>query len=448
MKLKSKYLLIIIALIYSYVGVTEKRWQQNKIIEWDVYGYTLYLSATLIYNDVTELKFHEAIFEKYRPTNGTPSKTFAFHEINNKRVIKYTMGNGIMHAPLYIGAHLYYKLFNASKADGYTPLYRLSIIFTNILLYIFGLCFLIKFLTNYLKLIYIHFAILAVSFGTNIFFYATIEPGYAHIALFFCYSAIIYFFNLWLQKQTKKPLIFAALFFGLLVLIRPTDIILGLLLATWYILNFYKTINWLNTFKQAAFFVGIAAMVFMPQIIYWKATAGNYFFDSYQGEAFNFLNPHIFDGLFSYRKGLFVYTPLAILLPIGIVFIYKKIKGFVLATTLFMAVGVYITLSWIEWWYGGNFGMRAFMQWYGLLIIAIAALIQSVKNYTGKFQPYLKWFLYQFIFCCVLLNLFQSWQYKVGFIHWDQMNKQKYWSIFGRHKLSWQEKVAIYGFGW
>jgi hypothetical protein len=143
-----------------------------------------------------------------------------------------------------------------------------------------------------------------------------------------------------------------------------------------------------------------------------------------------------------------VYTPLAILLPIGLGFFYKQHKSFTVAAILFVMLGTYITLSWVQWWYGGTFGMRAFIQWYGLLAIGICSLLHYLNLNTFKIVSMVKATVYIFIIGTIGLNLFQSFQYKNGIMHWDDMTKEKYWRVFGKSNLTWEEKVSIYGFGW
>ena len=45
-------------------------------------------------------------------------------------------------------------------------------------------------------------------------------------------------------------------------------------------------------------------------MLYWKHIMGTFFFYSYDQEGFFFGNSHVLDGLLSYRKGWFIYTPI------------------------------------------------------------------------------------------------------------------------------------------
>jgi hypothetical protein len=59
------------------------------------------------------------------------------------------------------------------------------------------------------------------------------------------------------------------------------------------------------TILASGFFILILAI----QLILWNYQTGSFFIWPYKGEGFDFLNPHIYGVLFSFRKGLFIYTP-------------------------------------------------------------------------------------------------------------------------------------------
>src|SRR5690606_20575959 len=68
----------------------------------------------------------------------------------------------------------------------------------------------------------------------------------------------------------------------------------------------------LNRFLKVLIMVLTALGIFFIQMIYWKTQTGHWLYFSYEGEQFYFDNPHIIDGLFGYRKGLLVYSPILI----------------------------------------------------------------------------------------------------------------------------------------
>ncbi len=185
-----------------------------------------------------------------------------------------------------------------------------------------------------------------------------------------------------------------------------------------------------------------AFLVGMIQLTYWKLSSGNWLYYSYQDEGFEFTKSQIGNGLFSYKKGWFVYTPLALLGFIGCVIVYRtvKLRFYLIPFLMYFSLSIYVLFSWRMWYYGGSFGSRVLIESLALLAFPIAAFSDFI--FSQK-QILLKWtFTMVFIFG-ISLNLFQSWQYHNSIIHWDSMNKAYYWRIFGKTKSSEEDRMLI-----
>ena len=69
----------------------------------------------------------------------------------------------------------------------------------------------------------------------------------------------------------------------------------------------------------------MVVLVWVPQMIYWKEMTGRWLYFSYgSDERFFFGDPAIIKGLFSYRKGLFIYTPLLLFAFAGVISLWLK----------------------------------------------------------------------------------------------------------------------------
>ena len=102
-----------------------------------------------------------------------------------------------------------------------------------------------------------------------------------------------------------------------------------------------------NLFRRKIAIV-LAAAVFLAvasiQFIIYKISCGQIFVDSYPGEKFNFSSPHIIDVLFSYKKGLFVYTPLYLASLFGLIYIFRRSRWQFFSFVFFFFAIVYIIL--------------------------------------------------------------------------------------------------------
>ncbi|RYD72715.1 MAG: hypothetical protein EOP53_21425 [Sphingobacteriales bacterium] len=170
----------------------------------------------------------------------------------------------------------------------------------------------------------------------------------------------------------------------------------------------------------------IAGAIGFLQLLYWKLLSGSWLFDSYKGEGnFTFTSPHIFDGLFSYKKGWFVYTPLMLLAVAGFFWVKKFVPAALLALLVYFVINIYFTFSWNPWWYGGSFGMRALIQMYAIMSFGLASFLTFMFN-----KDWRKELAFLLVAACIYLNLFQTWQFRKGMIHWEEMTKEKYWDVF------------------
>jgi hypothetical protein len=180
-------------------------------------------------------------------------------------------------------------------------------------------------------------------------------------------------------------------------------------------------------------YLGAALLAFIviiiPQLFYWHYTSGNWIYFSYPANEFFIWNaPRIWDGLFSYRKGWFLYTPLALLACTGLIFMKsgRISSGIKYSIITFFVVYVYVVFSWNNWFYGWSFGARPMMQTYALLALPLAFLLEKILH----FRPLFKSLTLGFFALLIYFNLFQNWQYRKGIISGDSMNHDWYWNNF------------------
>lgn len=169
-------------------------------------------------------------------------------------------------------------------------------------------------------------------------------------------------------------------------------------------------------------------LLFLPQLIYWKLQTGHWFYNSYVGEHFYFNNPHILEGLFSFRKGWLIYTPTMLIAIGGIFFLLKSKKEFYYSTLVLLILYVYVAFSWWCWWYGGSFGQRSMIDLYPFLTIPLAAFLAYISNRTDWISRTTS----VVVILLVCLNLFQTMQAKYNIIHYDSMTKAAYIDAFFR----------------
>jgi hypothetical protein len=263
-------------------------------------------------------------------------------------------------------------------------------------------------------------------FGTNYFHYLVQEPSMSHAYSFFGVTLFLFTYIKLLKNVTNKNMIFLALALGLVALIRPVNVIVILFTPFFseslkeYAL-FLKNI-FTNHLKGLLVFIGVVIATIFIQFIFYYLQTGYFYIVSYNGESFYFNNPEIFNVLFSYKKGLFLYVPLLLAVILFIVFTknnwYKKIVFFITFT-----VFLYITSSWWCWYYGAGLSIRPFIDILPVFIIITFFIYNQLSSTIKKIM---------IILCVPFLFLSQlmAYQYSNLILDIGEMNKEKYFDIF------------------
>lgn len=361
---------------------------------------------------------------------------------NGEFMPKYTYGVAALQMPFFLLAHLVSKL-QGDVGTGFIGYYATFQEYGAIFYVLLGLFLLRKVLLNYYREFTVTIVMFLALFGSLLFMYTFVQAEMAHSYLFFLFCVFIYFS--WRYHATKAVIFIVptALAWALMVLIRPTEGILLLFFILWEvrtIADFKKRIlSFVENYKVPLTFLAALVLVWMPQLFFWKHTTGAIFYDSYPDERFFWLDPQITNVLFSYRKGLFVYTPALLLAVLGM-FVIKKKSPF--SPWLYGAVFfglTYIYSCWWSWDFGGCFGARSFTHHLVYLMFPMAALLDRITSTDKVFvlQRLSTLLLVVFIFSAVTLNLGQSYQYQIQRkIHPSNMSSALYWMTFRKYQYS------------
>jgi hypothetical protein len=120
---------------------------------------------------------------------------------------------------------------------------------------------------------------------------------------------------------------------------------------------------------------------------------------------------------------LFVYTPLTFISLAGLYFLWKQNRFRALSFGLFFAVLTYFLSAWWSWSYGGGFGLRAYIEFYPLFALLLAAVLDNLRGLSRSLFVVL-------IFLCVVVCQVQTYQYRYDYATWSSMSKKRYWEVF------------------
>ncbi len=334
----------------------------------------------------------------------------------NKRILKYTYGTALFQLPFYCAASALQKKeqnsFIYSTTDDVLMSIGASVYISLALLLLYQL--LGKFTslnhTKYLVLTCIYLA-------TNLFHYSAIELMMSHLYSFLTITGYLYFAMHYVDTKNRKHYLLSLCFLFLIISIRPFNAVIVIPIIVYLYLQ-------MKSLWPVFFSIVTIAFAFLIQLILWRLQCGGWTFASYDGEGFYWTHPQIINVLLSFRKGLFIYSPIIFIAFIGLfIGIRSSFKTSVMLLSVFL-IFTYTVSCWWHWPYGDSFGHRAFIDLYPLLAIGLINIIDHCKKLFQK-----KLLLLVFLLC-ILLNLFQTWQFGKFILSPEYMSYDKYKATF------------------
>ena len=408
-------------------------------LDWDVFGYYLYLPAKFIYDDIRLEKKDQwltPLIGKYKTTDNLYQ---AYKSPKDIYVMKYTMGLAYVYAPFFFIANTAAPILGYEQ-DGFSAPYQWLLLFGSVLFSLIGIHYLFKILSIYFSDLVVLICMSFIVFGSNYFVMTTSDGLMPHNFVFTFFAVMLYQSIRWYQDQKIKRIVIIGFCIGIAALIRPTSVVVAVVPSLWAVGNFEdlkkRIALFLKNIPQLCLLAAVAFLVMLPQFVYWHSVAGEWLFYSYPDEKLNLLTPHIINVFFSYKKGWLLYTPIMIIALIGFIRLYKKYPSFFFAIFIFFLVNAYIISCWDCWWYGGSFAQRPFVESYVFMAFPLAAFIEHML--TKKLRVAMPVFVVCAFF--VYLNLFQTRQALYGVIHTSLTTKEYYWRVFMKDAASDEDR--------
>ena len=445
---RSVIVILLIGLVYTFSMHAYKPARTLYVqIGGDAFGYYIYLPSFFIHHDLRDLR--STMLAKYRqvspkeivngvaPSLGPEAPSAA----NGRPVIKYTMGVAVMEAPFFLIAHALAPLVHQPR-DGMAKVYMYAMEAAVMIYVLVGFLLLILILRKYFSDQVIALTILCIGLGTNLYFLVSYNSPMSHPFLFFLYSLLIY--TTIRYYETLRP-VFAILIgicCGLITLVRVNEAYACLIPILWG-LRGVDDIRQRALLIRIHFFhfagaVMVAGVCIIPQLLYWKYVSGHFLYYSYGNEKFDFLHPHIIDGMFGFVNGWLAYSPVMFLALFGIYFTARRGNQSLWPILTFVSLHIYVIYSWWCWFYMGSYGSRPMTEAYPLLSIPLAYTID--RFWCSWWQKALMFLLVGF-FCW--LTMFQVYQISCSVLHPEVENWRSMIASFGKTKLTYNEAMVV-----
>ncbi|HPI30003.1 MAG TPA: hypothetical protein PLS26_05705 [Bacteroidales bacterium] len=404
----------ILVYYFRWSGSEGQEWKS--IIDGDGKGYYAYYDQIVFRKN----------FGTARPDNDHIIK------IGDRSLIKYQCGTALLMAPFFLSS----ALVSGFPDDPYAEAYQKSVSVAAIFYLLLGFVFLVLLLKKLkIKPPHILISLALTLFSTNLLVYVVAQPDMSHVYSFSLISGFLWASHAYIIKPCRRWLIISAVFLGIIYLIRPVNIMI-LLFVLFFFDDFKSVRNFIQQHKkQLLVFAVIVSLVMAIQNVLWYIQCRHFFLWSYQNEGFYWLHPEIFNVLFSFRKGLFIYTPILIIVFWSLAVLLKTNKFRFFSTLFFLIFISYIISSWWCWTYFDSFGMRPFIDFYGIFVLLLALLLSNIGQRVRTIL----------LLSCIpllALNLLQSYQYNKRIISAEYMNFESYKYIFFKTSLQYVDCIG------
>lgn len=402
---------------------------------WDVLGYYVYLPATFIHHDPL---LHDIGWLKEMNADGKLSGTLYMITQNNEGHFMYffLMGTALFYLPFFLSGMLYASI-GGYPVDGFSWPFQYFLVFGAVIYTVIGLIFLRKILKRYFNDNITAIVLLIIVFTTNYIHHLTLKNLETVNILFMLTTIVTWNTIKWHETFKAKHLIVTGISAALMTLVKPSEVFVVLIPLLWNVTSLQKLKEKIGIFykerRALILTIFLSSLVFIPQLLYWHHMTGRFIYDSYKnpGIGLDFMTPHIWNVLFSFRKGWLIYTPVMVFSLIGFYFLYKRNREIFAATFGYFLVSFYILSSWTEWWYGAAYSCRPVITVYPVLAVALGYFIVFIheKKIMVKTGFYIAVVLLTF------MNQFQWWQLRHYILDPYRTTKEYYGATFLSTKI-------------
>jgi hypothetical protein len=429
-----KYIIAIIAITVSlYFAVTNT----SGILYGDALGYYSYLPASVIYHKldrVDDLSDDPNIPTEIASGISRFKESYSTNEKGHP-IIQYSYGLSAMLSPGFLSVYLWDRIQGRSS-NGFEQRYQNAIVFLNVLYLLLGLFFCYRSLSVYYPKVSALGATLIGLLGTNLLWFGFIQHGMAHVPQFMLISAVFYLSTKLRLKWSDSTVLVIALLMGLITIIRPVDIIFGIIPITFILEGLNKGFDYrTQLLHRIVIKLPIAILLFIlpiiPQLLYWKMMTGSYIYDSYSNYHFHWTEPHILDGLLGAKNGWFMYTPVMLIALVGLFCksVPKRIKIIVL---IILPIHIYVTYAWYNYNYINGFGSRPMIHVYPLMLFGIVSIL-------SQHNTIVRWVNLSLILITSLISLNFTYKQLSGKLYSDESTWAFNKSTFYKNNISYHE---------
>ena len=409
--------LLVLALGFvAYYAVYHLHYANGPPVRSDGEGYYAYIPAYLLNHDDSFISLINGHFAQLYPN--VPPSQFGFTlQPTGHYLDKYPVGEAVLIVPFFAVGHVI-ALAAGLNANGYSNPEMFAAGTAGLIYTVLGLLALRAVLRRWFPEWVTVATLITVTFGTDLFHYATYDAIFSHAFSFFAVSLTLLLAIRWYERpRSASRAALLGMAAGAVVAIRFTDaaILLGLpfvMVGGLAALRDRGRLLWDNRARLAVI-AGCGAVMLVPQGVSWWLATQHLIAPAYAGEPFFFGQPQLLASLFSFHlPGLLPYAPVLGLAFIGLGLAWVRRRDLALPVTLAFVPGWYIISSWWDWSFSPGFGDRAFINLLPFLALPLALLFASLPGWKTRL---LVGALATLMIGVTLVQMVNYWQGRLGF---------------------------------
>ena len=322
---------------------------------------------------------------------------------------KYTLGLGFVLLPFFALGHLLALVLQGMGqtgiANGMTWPYELMYCLGSISLGLTGLVLAYKMARRFWGETASAIAVGGIWFASPLTYYLCLEVSMSHAVSSFLVALFLYLSltRPWIQERRFQ--IGLGIILGLAAWVRPQDslflvvpVLLGWLgteqkfdkRETWQLS--WQKLKHPDYLRAIFIIISVAALMQLPQMLIYLWQYGGLTQIPYleegkargYGNSFHWLQPALWQVLFSGHRGLFVWHPLTLFSIIGLGWATRSLPRLASSLLVAFALQVYFIASWWCWWQGASVGGRMFANCSFLFVLGLAYLWQQFPSNLGE----------------------------------------------------------------
>ncbi|PKP27466.1 MAG: hypothetical protein CVU06_01920, partial [Bacteroidetes bacterium HGW-Bacteroidetes-22] len=210
---------LILVIILAIISLSNQHYNQR--ISGDSEGYYAWLPTTIINHDLT--------FDRWADTlasvTGNTYLPHYLHKEGDILINKYTFGTALLISPFFLIGHLT-ALISGLPSNGFSLPYSYAIAICGLMYGLLGLLLIFRIARSYgASSALSWFISLIMLLATNLYQYMVMQPAMSHVYSFTTIAAVVWLIRNDLRKPNERNLWLIALLVGLIIAIRPFNII-------------------------------------------------------------------------------------------------------------------------------------------------------------------------------------------------------------------------------